>query len=100
MACKPPRRSRSGLHPLSHPIQHIPDVGALAFGGAGPELSLVQTVAGAFPGARHSVHEDRARGEIDEPLRLDGKGGLAGFVVEEEETEFQFLEMSNVPGDL
>ena len=29
----------------------------------------------------------------------DGKGRLAGFVVEEEETECEFLEVSDVPGD-
>jgi hypothetical protein len=74
-------------------------MGALAPGRAGPELSLVQTVAGALLGARHSFHEDRARDEIDEPFGLDGKGGLARFMVEEEETEFELLEVSDVPGD-
>ena len=95
-----PTSALSGLHPVRHPIQDIPDVGALAPGRAGPELGLVQTVAGALLGARHSFQEDRARDKIDEPFGLDGKGGLAGFMVEEEETEFELLEVSDVPRDL
>jgi hypothetical protein len=59
----------------------------------------VQAVTGALLSACHSYDENRPRDKIDEPFGLDGKGGLAGLVVEEEETEFEFLEVSDVAGD-